>query len=344
MHRFQSILVGLQLDAEGSRITTGSRKAALQAECLAEKTGATVSFLHSTCDDRFVDHDASGHTLVRQGPTTEGFEALESFAAEYRASGVLGELVYTRERPWLAMVRRVLAGESDLVVVGRHDRSDAAAAHLGSVARKLMRKCPAPVWVVDPGHDLVHRLVLGATDLSPVGDEVLRLAAYVAESQDCALHALHAYQISMELQLEAVRMSAREYSRRIHELENGVRRSIRGSLAPVTHLEPHLHIGCDAPSRAILGAVERLDPDLLVMGTLSRGGVAGLLVGNTAERLLGRLECSLLTVKPDDFVCPITLGDSAEEGAPELPGSAGGARVEDGLDQILGHVPGYGLF
>ena len=29
------------------------------------------------------------------------------------------------------------------------------------------------------------------------------------------------------------------------------------------------------------------------------------LVGSTALRLLSRLDCSLLTVKPDDFVCPI---------------------------------------
>jgi universal stress protein E len=42
-----------------------------------------------------------------------------------------------------------------------------------------------------------------------------------------------------------------------------------------------------------------------VMGTISRGGIPGVLVGNTAERLLPRLDCSLLTVKPEDFVCPV---------------------------------------
>ncbi|MBW2698633.1 MAG: universal stress protein, partial [Deltaproteobacteria bacterium] len=57
--------------------------------------------------------------------------------------------------------------------------------------------------------------------------------------------------------------------------------------------------------RAILGCVDRLAPDLVVMGTISRGGIAGVLVGNTAERLLTRLDCSLLTVKPESFVCPV---------------------------------------
>jgi universal stress protein E len=67
------------------------------------------------------------------------------------------------------------------------------------------------------------------------------------------------------------------------------------------------HVGVTSPARAILGATERVDPDLVVMGTVSRGGVAGVLVGNTAQRLLDRLDCSLLAVKPADFVCPVEL-------------------------------------
>ncbi|HEX6885840.1 MAG TPA: universal stress protein, partial [Planctomycetota bacterium] len=43
----------------------------------------------------------------------------------------------------------------------------------------------------------------------------------------------------------------------------------------------------------------------LVMGSVSRGGIAGLLLGNTAERLLDRVSCSLLTIKPQDFVSPV---------------------------------------
>jgi nucleotide-binding universal stress UspA family protein len=41
------------------------------------------------------------------------------------------------------------------------------------------------------------------------------------------------------------------------------------------------------------------------MGSVSRSGIAGLLLGNTAERLLDRVQCSLLTIKPRDFVSPV---------------------------------------
>ena len=47
--------------------------------------------------------------------------------------------------------------------------------------------------------------------------------------------------------------------------------------------------------------------DVLVMGTVARGGVSGVLIGNTAERVLRKLPCSVLTVKPDGFVSPVRL-------------------------------------
>jgi universal stress protein E len=43
------------------------------------------------------------------------------------------------------------------------------------------------------------------------------------------------------------------------------------------------------------------------MGTIGRGGMQGIMIGNTAERLLPEIQCSLLAVKPPDFVCPIKL-------------------------------------
>ena len=47
--------------------------------------------------------------------------------------------------------------------------------------------------------------------------------------------------------------------------------------------------------------------DLIVMGTVSRAGIAGLLIGNTAEKVLQQVDCSMLTVKPEGFVTPVKL-------------------------------------
>jgi len=38
---------------------------------------------------------------------------------------------------------------------------------------------------------------------------------------------------------------------------------------------------------------------------VARTGIPGLVIGNTAERILNGLVCSVLTVKPDGFVTPV---------------------------------------
>ena len=47
--------------------------------------------------------------------------------------------------------------------------------------------------------------------------------------------------------------------------------------------------------------------DVVVMGTVCRAGVPGLFIGNTAEKVLRQVSCSVLTLKPEGFVSPVTL-------------------------------------
>lgn len=47
------------------------------------------------------------------------------------------------------------------------------------------------------------------------------------------------------------------------------------------------------------------DIDVLVMGTLGRTGIPGFIIGNTAENVVQKLECSLLALKPGGFVSPV---------------------------------------
>ena len=61
------------------------------------------------------------------------------------------------------------------------------------------------------------------------------------------------------------------------------------------------------PETALQQLVAAEGVDVLVMGTVARGGLDGLLIGNTAERMLRTLTCSILAVKPDDFVSPVRL-------------------------------------
>ena len=47
--------------------------------------------------------------------------------------------------------------------------------------------------------------------------------------------------------------------------------------------------------------------DLIIMGTVGRKGIPGFLMGNTAEAVLNHIDCSILAIKPESFISPVTL-------------------------------------
>jgi nucleotide-binding universal stress UspA family protein len=73
-----------------------------------------------------------------------------------------------------------------------------------------------------------------------------------------------------------------------------------------------VHMRKARPIDAITDVATTVDPGIVVMGTLARSGVAGLLMGNTAETTLGTLRSSIIAVKPDGFVSPVVPAITAD--------------------------------
>lgn len=298
MKRLRSLLVGVDFDDEHGVLTEGSTTAARQALWLAERTGAKVDFLHST------SRNPEDGIQIREDCGDAFRSALDVQVRELGHDS--GELILSEEKPWIALSRRVLSGANDLVVVAKRNRSRCQDRKLGSVSMRLVHTCPSPVWVVKPDHELKHRSVLAATDLTAVGDLATQYAAFIAEAEDCDLYVVHAWQIPLELQMSAARLGEKEYAGRRKQIADAANQHIRAIPAIATlGKRAQVFLSCDTPSHAIHEVVRQKEPDLVVLGTIARGGIAGVLVGNTAERLLYQLDCSLLTVKPDDFVSPL---------------------------------------
>ena len=53
--------------------------------------------------------------------------------------------------------------------------------------------------------------------------------------------------------------------------------------------------------------VAELGVDILVMGSIARTGIPGFIIGNTAEDVLNRVECSVMIVKPPGYVSPVKV-------------------------------------
>ena len=67
-----------------------------------------------------------------------------------------------------------------------------------------------------------------------------------------------------------------------------------------------IHLLKGDPEALIPGLAKRKRIELLVMGTVTRAGVAGFIMGNTAEWVLTQVDCSVLTTKPAGFVSPVS--------------------------------------
>jgi nucleotide-binding universal stress UspA family protein len=73
------------------------------------------------------------------------------------------------------------------------------------------------------------------------------------------------------------------------------------------YINPQLHTPKGSARKDIPELAKRLQVDCVVMGTVARTGVPGFFIDNTAESVLGQIECSVLSIKPPGFVTPVTL-------------------------------------
>lgn len=302
MQKIQDILVSLDLQRRSQSLTPGSRRAVDVALALAPRIDAGVVLMHATAEDEHWDEESGDYVVVPGGLTTAGREKLEAVEKEFRDIGIETSLETPFETAWLAIVRRVVNDSIGIVICGKRNYPKATGSPIGSVSTKLVRNCPCAVWAVKAGADPIPRRILAATDASEVGARVVRYSGFLAEQLEAELHVVHAIQLPMTVQVKGVETEHEYERRRAAELIE----IFEGQLSEGGYQGDAVYeLGITAPTSAIMKVNERYDPDLVVMGTIGRAGIAGAMVGNTAERLLERLDCSLLTLKPDDFVCPV---------------------------------------
>jgi universal stress protein E len=190
----------------------------------------------------------------------------------------------------------VLQNEYDLVVAGTRHQGALQGLLMGSTGIKLLWKCPCLVWITQPQPKRVITSILAVHDMRPVGDIAMELGCSMAELHGAQLHVLH----SLEFPELEYALPARISAEKAAELRAKAEQHINAQLANHEFAKPpQVHIITETPVSAILKHVEKDAVELVVMGTIARTGIAGFVVGNTAERLLPQIPCSILAVKPE---------------------------------------------
>jgi len=73
------------------------------------------------------------------------------------------------------------------------------------------------------------------------------------------------------------------------------------------YIQPKTHLVKGEADKEIPLMIKEHAIDLVVLGTVSRTGIPGLIIGNTAESILEQVQCSVLAIKPDGFQTTVTL-------------------------------------
>lgn len=187
----------------------------------------------------------------------------------------------------------------------------------------LLRKCPVPVLLVrsreaSPPQNIFVAVDFDMDDPASHADELNKkmlgtlVRFFDNEQTQCTLfnayNAPNAGFVSLfadDPDTMTKDMAAHEKGFKSGEL-NLLLHFMHESLAP-KYLHKH------TKQLLIQGHAEQLIPqqlkqnqsDLLVIGSVARTGIPGLLIGNTAEEILLSVDCDVLTLKPDGFVSPV---------------------------------------
>jgi nucleotide-binding universal stress UspA family protein len=225
----------------------------------------------------------------------------------------------------VALIQEAMRRDHDLVIKVATGQLGLPGLLFGTTATKLMRKCPTPVWLIKPDRRLLPARVLAAVD--PMGESaierdlnhrILDLTASIAAFAGGMWEALHCWRVPGESLLShgRTRMAPDDLARLGRMTESMHRERLDALLrtAPAAHGPSAVHLIKGEPGAVIPSFAHKHGIDLIVMGTVSRPGVAGWLAGATAERVLREAECSLMTVKPSGFVSPVAVDSPSAPG------------------------------
>jgi universal stress protein E len=233
---------------------------------------------------------------------------LEKLAERARRRGVeVTCAAHWDNPPHEAIVRRAAETGADLVVAQCHEgRGNRWTMRLTDW--ELLRASPAPVLLLHGPNPYLRPTILAAVDPlhthakpAELDDEVLAGGQALATILRGKLHVVHANHpplLGIATKSAFVGEDLLSHGRR--EFERLLERAdlpTRGS-----------HLVEGSPDEVIPRVADDVNARIVVMGAVSRSAFKRMLIGNTAERLLGKLGCDVLVVKPRDFRSRVPAG------------------------------------
>lgn len=221
-------------------------------------------------------------------------------------------------REFIEIIKEVLRNKHDLVIKTARGMGGRIGVLFGSTAMHLLRKCPCPVWLIKPKQGQSYARIMAALDVDPaameesdLNNKIMQLATSLARAENSELHIVHTWKkpdlIYLTGELDYTTPVA--FTKSCVEAQNMHIKWLKDFLEQYKEEQYQEHIVEGSAGRFLPEFAEQHQIDLIVMGTVCRTGIPGFFIGNTAEKILHRIDCSVLAIKPDGFVSPVQLDD-----------------------------------
>lgn len=301
MRTFTCILVDIDSRA-------ASHRALDEAAAIARVTGAHITVVDVMANEDIAAAAAAGTDDEVLKKLRERLDAL--------AANVIGAKAHAKilfGTPVQALIDEAARSGADVLIRSHaRDLSSVRPGPYGPIDHELVRRCPIPVLLVAGIRADRPRVVAavepggGRPEVTALNRVVVDYALTMAAISGGSAEVLSAATPLAEWRLRShggnehvAAYVARHRQEVIEELANVVVCADGG--ADVRLIAEHGRVDTVLPDYVVSHSA-----DLVVIGVPARRGLARLLMGSTAERLLRRLPCSVLAVKPDRLRSPAT--------------------------------------
>ncbi len=268
---------------------------------VAKTHGATIDLVHALLVPNRATDFVPSPPDFSESLQEAAADRLTEVTEEVRQTGVSINSELRLGVPSQVILQAATDLESDLVVVGTRGLAGLKHLLLGSTAERVVQHSPCPVLTVHPGDIDQHReirTILIPTDFSEdavaIHDAALTLVGHLKEEAKIVL--LHVYHLPYEYTAYGAIPTSLDYFK---DVEGAAEDRLSKLAAPLRDQG----VGVDTlaregyPPEVIVDEAEIAKADLIAMGTHGRSGLAHLLLGSTAERVVQHARCPVLTVR-----------------------------------------------
>lgn len=279
---------------------------------LAKKSGASITAFMTVYDFSYemtTMLSFEEREAMRKAVITDRELWLKDIISTYPNINITTQVVW-HNRPFEAIINTVIEQEYDLVVKSTHQHGALKSVIFTPTDWHLVRKCPTPVLFVKEMAWPEQGNILAAVNAVSENDEhvalnkrIIKDAQFLCELANAKLNLVNAYPatpINIAIEIPEFNPGLYNESVKKHHIES------TNELAKEFNLtSEQCFIEEGLPEDVIPDVANRLNSELVVIGTVGRTGLSAALVGNTAEHVIDSLDCDVLALKPDGYVSPL---------------------------------------